>query len=177
MLLPCRRCPSEFTLDCKRCEAIVNIIRDDAKDTRVSDLYIILKDRMSHKTIDKHVDELIGNGYLFKLIRNKADHEHLEIDSNRIYVSMVEKNPQLKWKLIEENPFFPFVLAAEKRDFGSALAIDCPECGNKGIEPTYDRTFHHYTKGHPFTMVETIKWSCPNCNFEHKSSMKSYIAF
>ena len=103
--MPCRNCLSEFTLDCKRCEAIVNIIRDDAKDTRVSDLYIILKNRMSHKTIDKHVDELIGNRYLYKFIENKADHEHLEIDSNRIHVSMVEKNPRLKWKLIEENPF------------------------------------------------------------------------
>jgi hypothetical protein len=155
----------------------VNIIRSDPKDTRVSDLYIILKSKMSHKTIDKHIDELIENGYLFKFIRSRSDHEHLEIDSNRIYVSMVEKKPELKLKLIKENPFFPFVLASEKKDFGDALAIDCPECGNKGIKPTYNRTFHHYTKGHPLTMVETIKWECPNCSFKHKNSMKSYVAF
>jgi len=175
--LPCRNCPSEFTLDCKRCENIVNIIRGDPKDTRVSDLYAILKKKMSHKTIDKHVDELIENGYLFKFIRSRTDHEHLEIDSNRIYVSMVEKNPELKWKLIRENPFFPFVLASEKEDFSDALAIDCPECGNKGIKPTYNRAFHHYTRGRPFTMVETMKWECTNCSFKHKSSMKSYVAF
>ena len=155
----------------------MNIIRSDPKDTRVSDLYIILKSKMSHKTIDKHIDELIENGYLFKFIRSRSDHEHLEIYSNRIYVSMVEKKPELKLKLIKENPFFPFVLASEKKDFGDALAIDCPECGNKGIKPTYNRTFHHYTKGHPLTMVETIKWECPNCSFKHKNSMKSYVAF
>jgi DNA-directed RNA polymerase subunit RPC12/RpoP len=132
---------------------------------------------MSHKTIDKHIGELMDNGYLFKFIRSKDDHEHLEIDSNKIYVSMVEKDPRLKWKLIKESAFFPFVLASEKSNFREALAIDCPECRTKGIEPVYSRTFRHYSKGHPFTMVETIKWECPKCSFKHKNSMKSHIAF
>lgn len=132
---------------------------------------------MSHKTIDKHIGELMENGYLFKFIRSKDDHEHLEIDSNKIYVSMIEKDPGLKWKLIKKSAFFSFVLASEKSNFREALAIDCPQCGAKGIEPEYSRTFRHYSKGHPFTMVETIKWECPDCRFKHKNSMKSYIAF
>ena len=144
---------------------------------RVSDLYTDLKGKMSHKTIDKHIAELMKNGYLFKFIRNKDDHEHLEIDSNRIYVSMVENDPNLKWKFIKESKFFPFVLAMEKKDFEKALAIDCPQCGNEGIKPEYSRTFKHYEKGHPFTLVETIKWECPSCSFRHENSMKSYIAF
>ncbi|MCL4344783.1 MAG: hypothetical protein M1496_00245 [Candidatus Thermoplasmatota archaeon] len=52
---------------------------------------------------------------------------------------------------------FPIVLAAEKKDFGSALVNDSPECKNKDIEPIYERTFYHYKKGHPLTIVETIK--------------------
>ena len=175
--MPCRNCPSDFILTCKRCETVINIIRSAPKDIRVSDLYTSLKGKMSHKTIDKHIDELMENGYLFKFIRDKDDHEHLEIDSSKIYVSMVENDPQLRWKLIKESAFFPFVLASEKGNFSEALAIDCPQCGKEEVKPEYSRTFRHYSKGHPFTMVETMKWECPNCSFKHKNSMKSYIAF
>ena len=68
MLLPCRRCPSEFTLDCKRCEAIVNIIRDDAKDTRVSDLQMfvvsLISDKFEQISIPDQFIDMLVNGFV-----------------------------------------------------------------------------------------------------------------
>ena len=61
---------------------------------------------MSHRTVDKHVKELVTQGYLRRFVGNYSGEISFLLLPDQIYIDMMKKAPELKWTIIRSSSMF-----------------------------------------------------------------------
>lgn len=159
--------PFEFNLPCKKCQIIVNSIRDRDSEPRTSELYSIFNGKMSHRTVDKHVKELVTQGYLRRFVGNFSGEVSFLLLPDEIYLSMIKRDPQVKWKFIRNAPMFVSDCKILYENWREILTLQCPGCKTEKLVPVYEIISPEEKKYSDRRVIGEITWECDSCSFSH----------
>ncbi len=164
--------PIGFDLTCKKCELIANTIREQNLEPRTSDLYCIFNGKMSHRTIDKHVKELVAQGYLRRFVNNYSAEISFLLLPDQIYIDMMKKDPDLKWTIVRSSPMFVSNCKILYENWQEILTLECPNCHKEMVTPLYE-AIPQDEKHEDGLLLGRITWKCNSCNFSHISPIRT----
>ncbi|KPV47037.1 hypothetical protein SE19_02775 [Acidiplasma aeolicum] len=166
--------PIEFILTCKKCELIVNAIREQSLEPRTSDLYWIFKGKMSHRTLDKHVKELVSQGYLRRFVGNFSGEISFLLLPDQIYIDMMEKDPSRKWEFVKNSEMFVSDCKILYENWEDILSFKCPNCNKKELTPHYEDVVPQEKKYKNRRVKGEINWTCDLCDFTHTTPIRTF---
>ena len=165
--------PIEFILTCKKCELIANTIREQSLEPRTSDLYWIFNGKMSHRTVDKHVKELVAQGYLRRFVGNYSGEISFLLLPDQIYIDMMKKTPDLKWTIIRSSSMFVSDCKILYENWHEILTFECPNCHKEMLSPSHEAIPQDEKKRKDKRLKGSITWKCNSCDFSHISPIRT----
>ena len=175
----------EIDLSCPHCKQLLEVFLD-FEDITAHDLYDHFKGKMTHSTVDKHINHLISDKLIYRILTDEAPSDSRKRGAKKRPMNLLELDIialfhriSKKRKSLEEldSGFTKEAVSNVLGILRDNLKISCPECGFERLVPIFTlgiaESFENASKIEKI-QVETkisgkLEYHCPSCKkaFNH----------
>ena len=132
-------------LSCSRCKQLLEVFLD-FEDISTHDLYDHFEGEMTHSTVDKHINHLISDKLVYRMLDEKTPSKNHRKKAHKKAVNMLELDIISLFHRISKGGKSMLDLDSDftKEVFANALTIlrenlrtKCPECGFEHVMPIF----------------------------------------